>query len=99
VGLRPEFIDIGPPEAQDGGLLGQVVWNQLLGGTMLYQVDIAGLPIQAVTASTEAFGAGAKVSVRLDTRRAFLFDDETEEALLPGGQETSAQVVTGPQFE
>ncbi len=79
--IRPEDISLSPPAAREAGadsttFPGTVREQIYLGGLIDYQVEVADLSLRVVAHHATAFDVGASVSLRVDTDRCTVIQQE-----------------------
>ena len=73
LGLRPEFVTIGPP---GDGVAGRVVLTELLGSRTLVYVECAGEEVRVLVQGETSVREGDDVSLRLQLSNAFYFGSD-----------------------
>ncbi len=76
--IRPEDIALSPPGASsERTRISATVREQIYLGSLIdYQVEVAGLPLRVMAPHTHAFEVGAAVSLRVDTDRCAVIQQE-----------------------
>jgi multiple sugar transport system ATP-binding protein len=90
LGARPEYVTVERAEVADG-IPGTVAVIENLGASLLVSVECDGQTIQAVTPEGAAPAIGEQVWLRVDTRRALLYDPEDGELI---GAEEAMETAT-----
>ncbi|MGH2561461.1 MAG: ABC transporter ATP-binding protein [Thermomicrobiales bacterium] len=81
LGIRPEFVMLSREAKTQPSVRAQVYTRQVLGNQILYDVDIAGHHLLAVTSAREQFDVDEHVFVDFSWDDVFVFDRATESRL------------------
>lgn len=86
VGLRPESLVVG-----EGGHPMQVSMIEHLGGTQIVTLSSGPLGLSMLAPATKRLSVGETVPIRIDPSDLYLFDPQTEKALISPGTNRSDQ--------
>jgi len=78
--VRPEHVRLSAPGS--GHLQGEIHVREVLGDKILYHLGAGGHHLRAVTGSSEVFHPDQGVGISLDWTHAFVFDSQTEKAVI-----------------
>lgn len=81
VGVRPEHVTLAPLANASSGKAAEVYTRQILGTDVLYELTTDGHILRAVTPTSHLHEIGDKVAIDFAWHNAFLFDDESGDAI------------------
>lgn len=83
LGIRPEFVTISREARVQPSVRGRIYTRQVLGNQILYDIDISGQHLRAVTSAREQFDVDENVYVDFSWGDVFAFDRASETRLRP----------------